>query len=142
MNVTVKINTLQIDLTSNKKDNIDFESLGSIKSVKNIDLIKYEESEITGLNGNTTVLKIEKDSVTMLRYGKNCGTMYFKEGISSKTLYNTDYGSFELEIFTKKLNIEKYTDDLLYKINIEYDINIKDLFNGLNILDITVKNIK
>lgn len=142
MNVTVKINTLQIDLTSNKKDNIDFESLGSIKSVKNIDLIKYEESEITGLNGNTTVLKIEKDSVTMLRYGKNGGTMYFKEGISSKTLYNTDYGSFELEIFTKKLNIEKNTDDLLYKINIEYDINIKDLFNGLNILDITVKNIK
>ena len=107
-----------------------------------LDLIKYEESEITGLNGNTTVLKIEKDSVTMLRYGKNGGTMYFKEGISSKTLYNTDYGSFELEIFTKKLNIEKNTDDLLYKINIEYDINIKDLFNGLNILDITVKNIK
>lgn len=142
MNVTVKINTLQIDLTSNKKDNIDFESLGSIKSVKNIDLIKYEESEITGLNGNTTVLKIEKDSVTMIRYGKNSGTMYFKEGISSKTLYNTDYGSFELEIFTKKFNIEKNTDDLLYKINIEYDINIKDLFNGLNILDITVKNIK
>ncbi|MGP1488079.1 MAG: DUF1934 domain-containing protein [Peptoanaerobacter stomatis] len=142
MNVTVKLKTLQIDLTSNKKDNIDFESLGSIKSVKNIDLIKYEESEITGLKGNTTVLKIEKDSVTMIRYGKNSGTMYFKEEISSKTLYNTDYGNFELEIFTKKLNIEKYTDDLLYKINIEYDINIKDLFNGLNILDITVKNIK
>jgi len=53
MNVTVKINTLEIDLTSNKKDNIDFESLGSIKSVKNIDLIKYEENEFANLYPGT-----------------------------------------------------------------------------------------
>ena len=91
MNVTVKLKTLQIDLTSNKKDNIDFESLASIKSVKNIDLIKYEESEITGLKGNTTVLKIEKDSVTMIRYGKNSGTMYFKEGIQIMETLNLKF---------------------------------------------------
>lgn len=74
--------------------------------------------------------------------GKNPSNMYFKENVSSNSMYNTPYGSFELSIKTKKIEKIQDEDLYLYKIKVEYDIDIKDLFQGKNILEIKVKEIK
>lgn len=137
--VIVEINTIQKDYTTNDQDTINLVSLASINTSELFDLVSYEDSELTGLKGNKTVIKIEKDSITMIRYGKNSSKMYFKQGVRSNSKYNTDYGEFDLEIDTKKLEIEKTDEKNIYKIKIEYDINIQSLFNGFNIMDIIIK---
>lgn len=137
--VIVEINTIQKDYTTNEQDTINLVSLASINTSELFDLVSYEDSELTGLKGNKTVIKIEKDSITMIRYGKNSSKMYFKQGVRSNSKYNTDYGEFDLEIDTKKLEIEKTDEKNIYKIKIEYDINIQSLFNGFNIMDIIIK---
>lgn len=133
----VEIKTIQKDYNTNRQDTINLISMANIKIGESFDLVSYEESEITGLKGNKTVIKIEKDSLTMIRYGKNSSKMYFKQGVKSYSKYNTDYGEFDIEIDTKKFDIEKLKN--IYKIKIEYDINIKSLFNGFNIIDIIIK---
>lgn len=137
--VIVEINTIQKDYTTNDQDTINLVSLASINTSELFDLVSYQDSELTGLKGNKTVIKIEKDSITMIRYGKNSSKMYFKQGVRSNSKYNTDYGEFDLEIDTKKLEIEKTDEKNIYKIKIEYDINIQSLFNGFNIMDIIIK---
>lgn len=137
--VIVEINTIQKDYTTNEQDTINLVSLASINTSELFDLVSYQDSELTGLKGNKTVIKIEKDSITMIRYGKNSSKMYFKQGVRSNSKYNTDYGEFDLEIDTKKLEIEKTDEKNIYKIKIEYDINIQSLFNGFNIMDIIIK---
>ena len=142
MDVLIDIKTLQIEKNTSKKDIINVVSKGSLKKFEHFDMISYEDSELTGLQGNKTVIKIEKDSITMIRYGKNPSNMYFKENVSSNSMYNTPYGSFELSIKTKKIEKNQNEDLYLYKIKVEYDIEIKDLFQGKNILEIKVKEIK
>lgn len=95
----------------------------------------YEESEISGMNGTTTTLKIKGDSMVLERVGSTTTTMEFKEGDNSVSLYNTPYGILDLNIDTKKLNInidenggEIYSKYILYldgQDGITTELNIK-----------------
>ena len=67
--------------------------------------IIYEESEISGMKGTTTNLKIEEDRFVLERVGTTCTTMEFKIGEMGLSLYNTPYGMLHLHIDTKILDI-------------------------------------
>lgn len=66
----------------------------------------YEESEISGMDGTTTTLKLKNDSMVLERVGSTTTNMHFKEGESAVTLYNTPFGVLDLNVDTKKLNID------------------------------------
>lgn len=65
----------------------------------------YEESKISGMEGTTTTLKIKDESMILERVGSTTTTMEFKEGEAAVSLYNTPYGMLDLNIDTKKLEI-------------------------------------
>ncbi len=65
----------------------------------------YEESKISGMDGTTTKLRIGGDSMMLVREGTTNTTMEFSEGYMSPCLYNTPYGTLDLNIDTKKLDI-------------------------------------
>lgn len=65
----------------------------------------YEESKISGMEGTTTILKIKDESMILERVGSTTTTMEFKEGEMAVSLYNTPYGMLDLNIDTKKLDI-------------------------------------
>lgn len=65
----------------------------------------YEESEISGMDGTTTTLKIKENCMVLERVGSTTTNMEFKEGKVAVSLYNTPYGILDLNVDTKELNI-------------------------------------
>ena len=142
MKVSIDIVTIQKDKISKQMDDIKTNSVGFVAKKKDFDIISYVENNTTGLKDVKTVLKIEDDCLTMIRYNKNATNMRFKEGVEHYSSYSTDYGDFELRIFTKKLEILKNIEGFEYIIEIEYDLDIRYLFTGNNKMQIKVKSLE
>ena len=66
----------------------------------------YEESKLSGMEGTTTTLNIKEDSMILERLGSTTTNMEFKEGQTAISLYNTPYGVMDLNVDTKKLDID------------------------------------
>ena len=52
--------------------------------------IRYEESELTGLEGVTTTFRVEPGKVILTRAGKLSSQMVFQEGVVHESLYEVD----------------------------------------------------
>lgn len=98
---------------------------------------EYAETEISGMEGTTTTLKINPEKFSLIRSGSTNAKMDFDKKTDSVSMYNTPYGTLELRIETKKLDIsvgEKGGD-----IYIKYLLSVL----GQEPLDTTLKiNIK
>lgn len=89
-----------------ESDAIEVITPGKFIAKENSYEVIYEESEISGMEGTTTTLKIEEDRFVLERVGTTCTTMEFKKGEMSISLYNTPYGMLHLHIDTKILEID------------------------------------
>lgn len=78
---------------------------GSFYSEGSSYIAVYDETEISGMEGTTTTLKIGKEEFSLIRTGSTSTKMNFKEKDKNVSLYNTPYGMLELTIETQKLNI-------------------------------------
>ena len=85
--------------------------------------ISYEESELTGLAGVTTVFRGEPDKVTLTRTGRLNSQMVFQRGMSHDSLYQTDFGALLITVQATSVYYDIVSDggfiDLVYNICIE-----------------------
>ena len=135
MEAKVKILTKQYDEVRNI-DNIEVNAIGKIFE-KNKDIyVVYEETE----DGQkvTTTLKISDEEVSIKKYGNINSLMVFKENYKHLTKYRTNQGLFIIETTTNKLVVDKNEKNYI-KLNIEYNINILDLFKGRNEINILIE---
>ncbi|MBI6874050.1 DUF1934 domain-containing protein [Clostridium aciditolerans] len=65
----------------------------------------YKETEISGMEGTTTTLKISDDKFSIIRMGSTSAKMEFDKKAKSVSMYNTPYGTLELKIETKTLSV-------------------------------------
>ncbi|WBW98469.1 DUF1934 domain-containing protein [Oceanirhabdus sp. W0125-5] len=68
--------------------------------------IIYDETEISGMQGTKTTIKVEEDQFTLIRKGTTNTRMLFKEKYSDLIMYQTPHGMLQLSINIKKLNID------------------------------------
>jgi len=82
----------------------------------------YEETEISGMEGTTTTLKIDAEKFTLIRTGTTNTEMNFKKYVRDLTLYNTPHGALDLTVDTKelKMNVDNNGGDVF----IDYDMII------------------
>ncbi|MDO4535291.1 MAG: DUF1934 domain-containing protein [Clostridium perfringens] len=99
----ITISSCQIDDADNKVELI---TLGNFKEKDGIYETIYKESEESGLGETETVLKIEKDMLTLKRSGAVSTVMEFKKDNNSVILYETPYGILEFKTITKDLKID------------------------------------
>lgn len=85
--------------------------------------IVYQETELTGMAGVTTMFRVEQDKIILERTGSLNSTMIFQEGKSHESLYKLDFGALMLSVCARRItaNISKTggTVDLTYSIQIE-----------------------
>ena len=85
--------------------------------------ISYEESEMTGMAGVTTTLRVEPDTVKLIRTGAVRWEMVFREGMSHQSLYQLDIGAMMLTVCARQLDAsithKGGSVDLVYEIEIE-----------------------
>lgn len=135
MEAKLKIITKQYDELGTI-DTIEVKTIGKIFE-KNKDIyVVYEESE-EGQKITTTV-KISDEEVSIKRFGNVNSLMLFKEKHKHLTKYKTNQGIFMIETETIKLIVDKSKKDYI-KLNIEYNINILDLFKGKNEINMLIE---
>ncbi|MBU5488538.1 DUF1934 domain-containing protein [Clostridium sp. MSJ-8] len=120
-------------------DKIEVISPGEFEIKKDLYRIKYEETELSGMEGTTTILTIKNDEVVLERIGTTETKMIFTEKDPTVSLYNTPYGMLELTIVTEKVDIN--VDENGGKLIICYDMAVagqKALPTEL-VMDIKVK---
>ena len=85
--------------------------------------ICYEESELTGLSGVTTVFRVEPGKVTLTRTGKLHSQMVFQLGKTHESLYQMEFGALMISVAAKQVFFDITPDggtiDLVYDIDIE-----------------------
>lgn len=99
--------------------------------------LSYEESELTGMEGTTTVFQVEPEKVTLLRLGSVQSEMVFEEGRRHMSLYSTPYGNMEIGVRARHLNS---TLELTGgRLEIDYDIEINHMLAGQSLFRIDVR---
>ena len=88
--------------------------------------ISYEESELTGMEGTRTTLKLEDRQVTMTRTGTHPAQMLFAEHKRHVGLYQTDVGSLAVSTHTSQLinDIGENGGKLSIDYTVEIDSNL------------------
>lgn len=81
-------------------------------------MAEYEESEISGMEGTKTILKIEDNSLTIMRRGTTNSNIVFKKGVSDRSIYSTPFGS--LEVLIKPTKVDINVDEKGGKVELQY----------------------
>ena len=85
--------------------------------------IAYEETALTGMEGVTTIFRVEPDKVTLTRKGALNSQMVFQQGVPHDSLYQMAFGALLLTVNATSVFYDIVPDggviDLSYNINIE-----------------------
>lgn len=128
-NVIISVKGYQ---TSIDKDTNKLELVTEGKYYKKDDTyyISYKESEVTGMDGTTTTLKVRDGIVTLTRYGSVNSQFIFQQGQKHVSYYDTVYGAFTIGVFTNEVNIN--VDDSGGEIWVDYQLEIDNNKSGEN----------
>lgn len=100
----------------------------------------YEESELSGIPGCKTRLKLKSDEVQLKRFGEGAvvgNEIRFERGKRFTGIYETPFGAIEMEVLTNKLE-NTLSEEGDGQLDIDYSISLKGLLEGRNRLNITL----
>lgn len=96
---------------------------GTLESTADGWNICYEESDLTGLKGTTTVFEIAPDKIVLTRRGPLNSQMVFVPGYNHESLYQMEFGAMMITVCASKVEYDITeaggTIDLTYGIEIE-----------------------
>lgn len=85
--------------------------------------ICYKESDLTGLEGVTTIFRVQRDVITLIRTGALRSRMEFRVGVIHESLYETEFGAMMIAVCAQRIESRLTADggtvDLVYGIDIE-----------------------
>ncbi len=125
------------------EDAVEFITEGKAYKKGSTMYIMYEETDMSGLEGVKTTLRIdgEKGGVRMKRFGSDLtsGTvMDFQKGKRFNSIYDTPFGAFEMEVLTNKIINDIEPDNCTGNLFIDYEVALKGLSESRSLLNIEV----
>lgn len=135
--ITIRITGKQC-FDGKEEEHMEFITDGKLYEEDGCTYVIYDETEVSGLEGCKTTLKVKGETVRMNRTGDDgYGTeLYFEPGKRFSSTYETPFGAMGLEVLTKSvvnnLDIELITG----RIDIEYDVSLGGIAEGKNKLTI------
>lgn len=99
--------------------------------------ITYQESEVTGMNGTTTILQVEKDSVLLIRNGALSSLLVFEKGKTHFSEYDTQYGIIQIGVTARRVQVDM-TDEG-GKVKIDYLLEYNGAQGGRNSISLDVR---
>ena len=100
-------------------------------------VLSYEESELTGMEGTTTIFEVKGPRVTLIRSGAVNSQMVFEEGRQHTSLYETPFGELSVDIQTSVLKHNLTERGGLMEI--KYSIAVEHTVTGRNCFKIRVR---
>lgn len=102
-------------------------------------MAEYDETEISGMEGTRTTLRIENDALTIERKGTTTSNLKFKEGLDHVSMYTTPFGT--LEVMIKPKRVEIAVDEEGGKVQLEYKMEAVGLESIDNSLQLSIKSL-
>ena len=118
-------------------DSIELVTEGKYYKKGNHYYVTYKETEMTGMEGTTTTLKIEDGKVTLMRFGPKSSQLIFEEGEKHLCHYDTLHGAFTVGVFSNKVNINM--NDFGGEMTIDYFIELNQIETGKNDLYMCIR---
>ncbi len=134
--VKVKIKGKQLH-SNGEKDTIELITEGKFYKKNGAYYIVYDETEISGMEGSTTTLKIQDQKILMNRFGTNKSKLVFEKGRRHQTQYGTAYGNMTMQVHTSKMEVD-ISDTGKGNIDLSYKLNISDSIESKNNLSINI----
>ncbi len=136
--VLIKIKGKQISRESGE-DTMEFVTEGKLYKRNGTYYLIYDETELSGIPGCQTRLRLRDGEIQMKRFGEGAGSgteILFEKGKRYTGFYDTPFGALEIEVLTNDVasNITENGGN----IDIDYDISLKGLAEGRNLLNITL----
>ena len=107
---------------------IELTTEGTLEKQKEVWVLSYEESDLTGLAGVTTAFRVGPRGVILKRSGKLQNQMIFMEGKRHESLYQLDIGA--LMIAVKATSVKSTVNEQGGTVDIIYNIEIEDTAMG------------
>ena len=121
-----------------EENNIEMITEGKFYKKNGAYYLVYDESEISGMEGSTTTLKIEDNKVFMKRFGNNISKLTFEKGKKHKSMYQTLYGEMAIEVVTSKVDIN-IGETGKGNIDLDYRLDISGSIQSSNKLSISIR---
>ena len=118
---------------------IELTTEGTMERQKEVWVLSYEESDLTGLAGVTTAFRVGPRGVVLKRTGKLENQMIFMEGRRHESLYRIDIGALMIAVQATK--VESHVSDQGGTVDIHYNIEIEDTAMGTMEYHLTVNPI-
>ena len=137
--VMIRIKGKQVSKDTGE-DEMEFVTEGKLYHRNGAIYLLYEETELSGVPGCHTRLRLRDGEIQMKRFGEGAGTgseILFEQGKRYNGYYETPYGPIPLEVLTNHV-ISSIKEDGSGDIDIEYDISLKGLLESRNTLNITL----
>lgn len=99
----------------------------------------YKETEMCGMEGTTTSVKVEGERVVLNRMGATQLKQIFQVGETHQSNYVTPYGRMLLNVLTARVDVD--LTEVGGSINLEYELTIGAEKVSDNKLFITVKEV-
>lgn len=120
----------------NEKDFIELTTIGRMEKYEDKIIVRYDESELTGLDNTITSVIIMEKKVILERKGDYESKIEFENNNENVSLYNTPYGTLSITINTKRLSIEKYDDTIF--VSASYITTIEGERQGLTRMELKI----
>lgn len=72
--------------------------------------VEYEETKLSGMEGTKTTIIVREKSFDLIREGTTETKMEFQNNVRTVSMYKTPYGILDVNIHTKKLDINVSED--------------------------------
>ncbi|SHK50768.1 DUF1934 domain-containing protein [Desulforamulus aeronauticus] len=136
--VLVTIKATRRDL-GDENEIIELISQGIFYRKKDCYYILYKETELSGLADASTTLKVEGNTVTLIRNGSINMRQVFEQGQTHRSLYQNTLGCMEMVV--RPWNVEVDLTDFGGSIKLEYELELDGAAVGVNSLEIAVKEV-
>lgn len=134
--VVITVSGSQVDAAGDE-NRIELVTLGRHYEKNNIHYITYDETQLSGMEGTTTLLKLYGDYVTVVRMGSIEQKQEFRLGEKTFGTYITPYGVMKMAAVTSKLQLS-------YRgaggsIHFEYELEIDGQWQSKNELTVNIR---
>ena len=99
--------------------------------------VRYDESEVTGMEGTRTTLKWTEDTLTVIRHGRYEHRQQYERGRNSSFQYRTPYFTVPMTVFTRELAISRR--DRAWQLRVFFDLEMDSQPNGSIRLQIEIE---
>jgi len=136
-NIILKVNGSHLkglDAESNSRESMEFFTEGRFMHRGDSDYLVYDETDMSGIEGCTTSLKVTGDKVRMKRYGEELGfenAIVFEKGKKWGGYFETPFGPIEVEVLTNKVE-NKLNPEGSGSVDIDCSICLKGLTETRN----------